>query len=170
LIRFLHIVSSAVMFGVGVGAFWFMLTTVRSGNLAAIAVTTRNAVLAEWFIAVPVSIVQPATGYLLMRQLGYPLASGWFYAVATLYIVTGMCWVYLVKAEIRMRDVAAAHSNAAVLPPGFHVLLARWQRLALGAFAGVLLLFWLMASGPAGHAVSGLFALFGLNGPSGMGP
>jgi hypothetical protein len=49
-------------------------------------VTTRNAVLAEWFIAVPVSIVQPATGYLLM---------------------------------------------------------ARWQRLALGAFAGVLLLFWL---------------------------
>lgn len=101
MIRFLHIVSSAVMFGVGVGAFWFMLTTVRSGNLAAIAVTTRNAVLAEWFIAVPVSIVQPATAYLL---------------------------------------------------------LARWQRLALGAFAGVLLLFWLMASGPAGHAVSGLFA------------
>ena len=37
MIRLLHVVSSALMFGVGVGAFWFMLTTARSGNPAAIA-------------------------------------------------------------------------------------------------------------------------------------
>ena len=93
LIRLLHVVSSALMFGVGVGAFWFMVTTVRSGNPAAIAVTTRNAVRAEWFIAAPVAVIQPTTGYLLMLQLGHPLQSMWFYAVAALYIVAGMCWV-----------------------------------------------------------------------------
>jgi uncharacterized membrane protein len=148
MIRLLHVVSSALMFGVGVGAFWFMLTTVRSGNPAAIAVTTRNAVRAEWFIAAPVAVIQPTTGYLLMLQLGYPLHSSWFLAVATLYIFAGMCWVYLIKAELKLRDLAAMHSGESVLPAEFHVLFRRWTRLALGSFAGVLVIFWLMVFRP----------------------
>ena len=84
MIRLLHIVSSALMFGVGIGAFWFMLTAARSGSPAAIAVTTRNAVRAEWFIAAPVALIQPTTGYLLMLQRGYSLHSAWFAAVAAL--------------------------------------------------------------------------------------
>lgn len=148
LIRLLHVVSSALMFGVGVGAFWFMVTTVRSGNPAAIAVTTRNAVRAEWFIAAPVAVIQPTTGYLLMLQLGYPLQSLWFYAVATLYIVAGMCWVYLVKAELKLRGLAAVHSTALALPEEFGVLFRRWTRLAVGSFAGVLGIFWLMVFRP----------------------
>jgi uncharacterized membrane protein len=148
MIRLLHIVSSALMFGVGIGAFWFMQTAVRSGSPAAIAVTTRNAVRAEWFIAAPVALIQPTTGYLLMRQLNYPLHSIWFAAVATLYVVAGMCWVYLVKAELKMRDVAAGHCAATVLPPEVGRLFQRWTRLALGAFAGVLAIFYLMVFRP----------------------
>jgi len=148
MIRLLHVVSSALMFGVGVGACWFMVTAVRAGNPAAVAVTTRNAVLAEWCIAAPVALVQPTTGYLLMRQLGYPLASDWFYGVAALYVVAGMCWVYLVKAELRMRDVAARHAAAAALPPEFLALFRRWLALALGSFAGVLAIFWMMVYRP----------------------
>lgn len=74
--------------------------------------------------------------------------SAWFAAVAALYIVAGMCWVYLVKAELRLRDLAALHAAAPALPPGFNVLLQRWVRLALGAFAGVLAIFWLMVFRP----------------------
>jgi len=147
-IRLLHVVSSALMFGVGVGAFWFMVTTVRSGNTAAIAVTTRNAVRAEWFIAAPVAVIQPTTGYLLMLELGYPLQSTWFYAVAALYIVAGMCWVYLVKAELKLRALAAAHSSSVALPDEFGALFRRWTLLAAGSFAGVLAIFWLMVSRP----------------------
>jgi uncharacterized membrane protein len=148
MIRLLHIVSSALMFGVGVGAFWFMLTAARSGNSAAIAVTTRNAVRAEWFIAAPVAVLQPITGYLLMVQLGYSLHSGWFAAVATLYIAAGLCWVYLVKAELKLRDMVRAHDAAGLLPAGFGPLFQRWRRLALGSFAGVLAIFWLMVFRP----------------------
>lgn len=148
LIRLLHVVSSALMFGVGVGAFWFMVTTVRSANPAAIAVTTRNAVRAEWFIAAPVAVIQPTTGYLLMLQLGYPLQSLWFYAVAGLYIVAGMCWVYLVKAELKLRDIAADHSGSLALPDEFGGLFRRWTLLAAGSFAGVLAIFWLMVFRP----------------------
>ena len=148
MIRLLHIVSSALMFGVGVGAFWFMVTAARSGNPAAIAVTTRNAVRAEWFIAAPVALIQPTTGYLLMLQLGYSLHSSWFAAVATLYIITGMSWVYLVKAELKMRGLATAHSTSVALPDEFGVLFRRWTWLALGSFAGVLGIFWLMVFRP----------------------
>lgn len=148
LIRLIHIVSSALMFGVGIGAFWFMVTAARSGSPAAIAVTTRSAVRAEWFIAAPVALVQPTTGYLLMLQLGYSLQSSWFIAVVALYIIAGMCWVYLVKTELKLRDLAAAHATATVLPAGFSPLFQRWMRLALGSFAGVLAIFWLMVFRP----------------------
>ena len=144
-IRWLHVVSSALMFGVGVGAFWFMTTAVGSGAAAAIAVTTRNAVRAEWVIAVPVSIVQPTTGYLLMRGLGYPLTSTWFWLVAGAYIVAGMAWVYLVKAEYRLRDLAAADAAAG---PDFAAVYARWRALAAMTFAGVLGIFGLMVFRP----------------------
>jgi uncharacterized membrane protein len=148
LVRLLHIVSSALMFGVGIGAFWFMLTAARSGNPAVIAVTTRNAVRAEWFIAAPVALIQPTTGYLLMVQLGYSWHSRWFAAVAALYIIAGMCWVYLVKSELKMRDVVAGHSVDGMLPPEFGLLFQRWTRLAIGSFAGVLAIFVLMVFRP----------------------
>ena len=143
LIRLVHVVSSALMFGVGVGAFWFMRAALRSADVAAIAVTTRNAVRAEWFIAAPVAILQPLTGYLLMLQLNYALNSRWFVAVATLYILAGMCWVYLVKAELKLRALVA---ELPTLPTPHPKL--RWQRLALGSFAGVLAIFWLMVFRP----------------------
>jgi uncharacterized membrane protein len=144
-IRWLHVVSSALMFGVGVGAFWFMTMAVRSGDPGAIAVTTRNAVRAEWVIAVPVSIVQPTTGYLLMRGLGYPLTSTWFWLVVAAYIVAGMAWVYLVKAEYRLRALA----TAGFAPGGeFAGVYGRWRVLAMTTFAGVLTLFGLMVFRP----------------------
>ena len=147
MIRLLHILSSALMFGVGIGAFWFMVTAARSGSPAAIAVTTRNAVRAEWFIAAPVALIQPTTGYLLMLQLGYSLHSRWFAAVVALYIFAGMCWVYLVKTELKLRDLTA-HSTATGLPAEFGRLFQRWTRLALGSFTGVLAIFWLMVFRP----------------------
>ena len=146
LIRLVHVLSSALMFGVGIGAFWFMRAALRSADVAAIAVTTRNAVRAEWFIAAPVAILQPATGYLLMLQLNYALNSRWFIAVATLYILAGMCWVDLVKAELKMRELVAGQLTP--LPAQFHVLVRRWQRLAMASFAGVLAIFWLMVFRP----------------------
>lgn len=147
-VRLLHVVSSALMFGVGIGAFWFMRTTVSSGDPAAIAVTTRNAVRAEWFIAAPVAVIQPVTGYLLMLELGYPLRSPWFYAVAALYVVAGMCWVYLVKAELRLRALAASHGSPSAPPAEFARVFRRWTGLALASFAGVLAIFGLMVFRP----------------------
>ena len=148
MIRLLHVVSSALMLGVGVGAFWFMLTSARSGNPAAIAVTTRNAVRAEWCIAVPVALVQPLTGYLLMMQLGYSLRSWWFVAVVALYMVAGICWIYVFKTELQLAALADRHRGDSAMPAEFPPLFLRWTRLAVCSFTGVLGIFWLMVFRP----------------------
>jgi len=148
MIRLIHVVSSALMLGVGVGAFWFMLTSARSRNPAAIVVTTRNAVRAEWFIAAPVALLQPLTGYLLMMQLGYSLRSLWFVAVVALYVIAGMCWIYVIKTELKLRRLAEEHSSDSTMPTGFWLLFRRWTWLCICSFAGVLTIFWLMVFRP----------------------
>ena len=136
------------MLGVGVGAFWFMLTNARSGNPAAIAVTTRNAVRAEWFIAVPVALIQPLTGYVLMIQLGYSLRSMWFLAVVALYLVAGMFWIYVFKSELQLRRLAEQNHGDETMPMDFWPLFRRWTWLAVCSFAGVLAIFVLMVFRP----------------------
>ena len=136
------------MLGVGVGAFWFMLTSARSGNPAAIAVTTNNALRAEWCIAVPVALVQPLTGYLLMLQLGYSLRSLWFIAVVALYMIAGICWIYVFKTELKLSRLAEAHRGDDTLPADFWALFRRWTILAVCSFTGVVGLFWLMVFRP----------------------
>ncbi|MGI9308971.1 MAG: DUF2269 family protein [Gammaproteobacteria bacterium] len=154
MVRLIHVVSSALMLGVGVGAFWFMLTTVRSGKPAAIAVITRNAVRAEWFIAAPVALLQPLTGYLLMIQLGYSLRSLWFFAVVALYVIAGMCWIYVIKTELKLRHLAQEHRSDNTMPTEFWQLFRRWTGLCICSFTGVLGIFWLMVFRPG---VSSLF-------------
>ena len=148
MIRLIHIISSALMLGVGVGAFWFMLTAVRSANPMAIAVTIRNAVRAEWFIAAPVALLQPLTGYLLMLQLGYVLNSLWFVAVVALYVVAGICWIYVIKTELKLRSLAEQHANDGAMPDAFWLLFRRWTMLCICSFTGVLGIFYLMVFRP----------------------
>ena len=61
------------------------------------------------------------------------------------YAVAGMAWVYLVKAEYRLRDLAAADAAAG---PDFAAVYARWRALAATTFAGVLGIFGLMVFRP----------------------
>lgn len=146
-VRLVHVVSAALMFGVGVGAFWFLTTAMRSGDVNAIAIATRGAVRAEWVIAVPVAVLQPLSGVLLMDALSYSFSSRWFMAVVAFYIVAGIAWVWLVKAEYRLRDLSASAAGSA-LPADFNRLLVRWRALALTSFGGVLVLFGLMVFRP----------------------
>jgi uncharacterized membrane protein len=147
MIRLLHILSSALMFGVGVGAFWFVNRAAATRDPAALAVTTRSAFAAELAFGIPVAIVQPLTGYLLMVQLGYRFDSRWFWSVVAAYIVTGMAWVYLVKSEFRLRRLAAPMTPLAAVPAlGAEIRNARL--LAAVTLSGVVVLFALMVYRP----------------------
>ncbi len=135
------------MFGVGVGAFWFVNTAAASRDPAALAVTTRNAVRAELFFGIPVAIIQPLTGWLLMLQLGYAFDTVWFWSVVAVYVVTGMAWVYLIKSEFRLRGLAAPMTPVAATPMLAAEIL-RARTLAAATLAGVVVLLWLMVTRP----------------------
>ena len=81
-LKFVHVVSSALLFGTGLGTAFFMWMSHRSGNIAAIANAARITVLADWLFTAPAVIVQPLTGLWLMRLVGYSLGTSWLAAAA----------------------------------------------------------------------------------------
>ena len=149
LLRLAHILGATILFGTGLGTAFFMWRTDRAGDVAAIAVTARHVVLADWLFTAPAVIAQPVTGYLLLREAGYQLTEGWILLSLALYAVTGACWLPVVWLQTRMRDLAAeAHQANAGLPPLYHRYMRIWFTLGWPAFASVLAIFVLMAARP----------------------
>ena len=62
LTKWLHIVSSTVLFGTGAGIAFFFLRTQRSGDARIIASVGREVVLADMVFTATAVILQPVTG------------------------------------------------------------------------------------------------------------
>ena len=61
LLKWVHVLSSTVLFGAGVGsAFHLFASTVRR-QVPGIATATRNVVLADWLLTTPTALLQPAS-------------------------------------------------------------------------------------------------------------
>ena len=146
-IKWLHIVSSMLLFGTGLGTAFFKYTADLSGNLAAIAETNRRVVLADWLFTTPTIIIQPLTGYLLARLAGWPLAAPWLMWSIALYLLAGLCWLPVVRLQIRMRDdstaALAAHSD---LPERYREDCRQWFWLGVPAFFAMLGVLYLMTA------------------------
>lgn len=149
-LKFLHIVGAAVLLGTGAGIAFFMLMAHRGGNPAVIAGTARIVVVADFLFTATAVIVQPITGLLLVREVGYGLTDGWIVLSIGLYLVTGAFWLPVVWMQMRMRDLAvAAVEGGTALPPLYHRLFAWWFAFGFPAFAAVVAIFWLMIARPA---------------------
>ena len=149
-VKFVHIVSATVLFGTGLGTAFFLWMTHRSGNVVAIATAARITVRADWLFTTPAVILQPITGILLMRLVGYPATSSWLVVAIGLYVLAGACWLPVVALQLRMRDLAArAARDGCELPSQYHCCMRWWFVLGWPAFAAVLATFWLMVAKPA---------------------
>ena len=141
-VKLLHILSATVLFGTGMGTAFFMLRACLSGNNEAIAVTTRNVVLADWLFTTPAVFVQLTTGLWLTNQLGIAFDSAWFIAVISLFLLVGACWIPVVWIQIRIRNLIAAGAGR----ESYRKLMQSWVSLGAIAFTSVILLFYLMVS------------------------
>jgi uncharacterized membrane protein len=149
LIKTIHILSSTILFGTGLGTAFHGLMANRSGNLPATVVVNRNVVLADWFFTTPAVLVQPATGIWLALQAGFPLTSGWLLLALVLYGVVGACWLPVVWLQIRMRRMAeAALRDGTALPLRYRRYSRWWFALGWPAFAAVIVIFYLMVAKP----------------------
>ena len=73
-LKWLHIISSVLLVGTGLGSAFYMFFTNRSGNVQAQAVVTKLVVRADWWFTTPTVLIQPATGLAMAYLAGWPLS------------------------------------------------------------------------------------------------
>jgi uncharacterized membrane protein len=147
-LKTLHILSSTLIFGTGLGSVYYLWGAHRARDIDALRLTTRLVVLADWLFTTPAIVIQPLTGAWLMLILGYRFDSVWFGWVAALYVVAGACWIPVVVIQYRLRAHAAAASKWDALSAEYFRLMRWWVALGVAAFAAVLSLFALMVFRP----------------------
>ncbi len=148
ILKMIHILSAVVVAGTGTGIAFFMFMANRSSNVAAIAVTARHVVLADWLFTAPAVVVQFVTGLLLMMRLGYSYTSTWFFLVLALFVFIGVCWIPVIVIQYKLKAIADSSLNAGVLDPDFKKLMRLWTALGVPAFVAILIIFWLMVFKP----------------------
>jgi uncharacterized membrane protein len=149
-VKWIHIVSSTVLFGTGAGIAFFFLRAQRTHDVRIIAIVADDVVLADTVFTATAVVIQPVTGIALALMSGYPLMTPWIAVSMALYILIGCCWLPVVCLQIRMRTLARlAASTGAQLPPEYQRYYRWWFALGWPAFIGVLVIFYLMVAKPA---------------------
>jgi len=110
-IKWLHIVSSTVLFGTGAGIAFFFLQAQRTRDARIIASVGREVVRADMVFTATAIILQPVTGIALTIMAGLPLSASWLMSSMVLYVLIGCCWLPVVWLQIRMRDLAIKAST-----------------------------------------------------------
>ncbi len=162
IVKWVHIISSTILFGTGIGSAFYMFMANRReaaykggdqlqkrANLAAICFATRHVVIADWIFTTPAIITQFITGVTLIYLLDYDFSTPWIMAALLLYFFSGMCWLPVVWIQIKMRNMAAlAFKTGADLPDTYWRYDRWWISLGALAFPAVVLIFWLMVAKP----------------------
>lgn len=149
-LRWLHVIGACVLLGTGAGIAFFALMAHRTAQPALIAHTLRIVVIADWVFTASAVVVQPITGFLLMRAIGWPMSEGWIVLSLALYVLTGAFWLPVVWMQTRMQKLAAqAAATSEALPAAYHRLFRLWFAFGFPAFASVLAIIWLMLARPS---------------------
>ncbi len=148
LLKTIHIVSSTLLFGTGLGTFFFMLMANRSNSVEALRVTAQTVVLADWIFTTPAVVIQLITGVLLMNLMGFSFTSVWFIVIILLFCFVGSLWVPVVKIQIELRDIIKTLPEGEPLPLRFKQLMQKWTYMGYPAFGTVVVIFALMVYKP----------------------
>lgn len=150
-LKFIHIVSSTILFGTGIGTASVMLFAHYSGDVRFIANTARYVVFADWIFTGTSGFIQPLTGFWMVYLVGYAWDSLWIMGSIIGYIIAALCWFPVVYLQIKMRDFAVtAEQNKTALPPVYYRYFSYWFALGWPAFISLIVVFYLMTAKPAG--------------------
>ena len=150
LAKLIHILSSTVIFGTGIGTAFQMVWAMRTNSVGTIHSVTSGVVWADWLFTTPAGIIQPLTGLWLIHLAGYSWAEPWLIATYSLYLLAFICWVPVVHLQIRIRDLAGvAMAEGTPLPSEAKRAYRIWFALGWPAFGALVCVFWLMVAKPA---------------------
>lgn len=149
-VKWLHVLSSTVVFGTGVGSAWYFFVAARGRDPKIVAFVAHALVIADWLFTATTMVIQPVTGIWLVRTANFAWTSRWIWLSIVLFAVAALCWFRVVVLQLRMRALAraAANDNAA-LPPEFSRRFREWVALGVVALACFVAIFYLMVAKPA---------------------
>lgn len=150
IVKWIHVLSSVALVGIGFGTAFYMFFANRSGSLDAQAVVSRLVVRADWWFTTPAVLIQPASGLYLAHVSGWSLSTPWLAMSIILFVLTGALWLPVVWLQLRMAAMAdAARRDATELPHTYWRYARRWEALGYPAFVAMLAVFYLMVAKPA---------------------
>jgi uncharacterized membrane protein len=147
-LKWLHVLSSTVLFGTGIGSAFYLLAASLARDVKTVAAVTRYVVVADWLFTATTAVLQPLTGLWLVQIAGMPLmATPWLAWSLGLYALALACWLPVVWIQLRLRTHAnAAAAAGQALPRAYWRLFIAWVVLGFVAFFAFLLIFYLMAA------------------------
>jgi uncharacterized membrane protein len=148
-VKWIHILSSTVLFGTGIGSAYYMLVASRNRDPRIAHFVVSRVVIADWIFTATAAVLQPLSGAYLVYLGGYSVTSRWIVGSVVLFLVAGACWLPVVWMQIRMREMARQAAEAGrPLPDSYGRLFRLWVALGLPAFAALVVVFYLMVAKP----------------------
>ena len=149
LVKTLHVVSATILFGTGLGTAFFFWSSRHSDDRSRLF-AARTTVRADCLFTLPAVIIQLFTGAWMAERAGLDLSTPWLMISLALYLLAGVCWLWVVRLQIRMMrmldaKVAGGEFNVAA----FERLRKAWFVLGWPAFTALLVVFLLMVTKPA---------------------
>jgi uncharacterized membrane protein len=149
-LKWLHILSSTLLFGTGIGSAFYLLVATLRKDPQVVAAVARCVVLADWLFTATTVVFQPASGFYMVHLAGYPMSARWLGWSVALYIVAVACWLPVVWLQTRLRDLAAESSRQRQpLSPAYYRVFRYWVALGVPAFFAFVAVFYLMTAKPA---------------------
>jgi uncharacterized membrane protein len=107
-------------------------------------------VLADTIFTAPSVVLQPLTGIWLIWYGGYDWTEPWLLLTYAIYVMVGACWLRVVWIQLQLRKILGRCLKTGEVPPDrFHHLFRQWMILGCPAFAGLVIVFFLMVMKPA---------------------
>ncbi|HEU4650899.1 MAG TPA: DUF2269 domain-containing protein, partial [Croceibacterium sp.] len=136
LVKTVHVLSSAVLFGTGLGIAFFFLMGLRGSDLAGAYFAARTTVIADMLFTLIAGIVQPLSGFALVHMSGIDPWAPWLVWTYGLYLLALACWLPVVWLQLRMRDMLRAKQAGAEIDQArLRTYFRTWFVLGWPAFA-----------------------------------
>ncbi len=149
ILKWLHVLSSTVLFGTGLGSAYYMFFASRTRDPRTIATVVGHVVAADAIFTTSTIVFQPLSGWRMAHLAGLPLTTPWIAWSLALYLLAGACWLPVVWMQLRMRGIAErAAADGTPMPDLYYRWLRIWVVLGVPAFVSLVAVFWLMIAKP----------------------
>jgi uncharacterized membrane protein len=149
IVKTVHIISSTILFGTGIGIAFFMWWANKNGDLAAKIYAARTTVIADFLFTAPSVIIQPISGIILVKIVGYSFSELWLVLTYVGYGIAGICWLPVIWIQIKLRNLAInTLRNNDELSAEYYKLFKLWFYLGWPAFISLIIIFFLMVFKP----------------------